>query len=310
MKKAIITGANGFVGSNLVEELLKRGYVVYAVIRSQKSDTGRIPKNENVHLVYCDLKGINSLPDLLGDENIDCFFHLAWEGTSGAERGDYGLQLNNVKYSCDAAKAAKKLKCSKFIFAGSIMEYEAMQYLAQSDARPGRGYFYSISKLAADYMSKVEAVNSGIEYINCLVSNIYGAGEISERFVNTTIRKMLKGESLRFSSGEQSYDFIYVTDAVKALAVIAEKGKANSEYYIGSNKIRKLKEYIILMRDIIAPEATLHLGAFDYNGPFLDYSNIDVDKLYRELNFELEVPFETGIKLTRDWIGKNDGMEV
>ena len=310
MKKAVITGANGFVGSSLVEALLNRDYVVYAIVRNQKSDIGRIPRNGNVRLVYCNLREMNSLPDLLNDENIDYFFHLAWEGTSGAERGDYGLQLNNVKYSCDAVKVAKKLKCSKFIFAGSIMEYEAMQYLSQNDAKPGRGYFYSISKLTADYMSKVEAANSGIEYINCLVSNIYGAGEISERFVNATIRKMLKGESLLFSSGEQSYDFIYVTDAVKAMVAIAEKGKANSEYYIGSNKIRKLKEYIVLMRDIIAPGATLHLGAFDYNGPFLDYNKIDVDKLYKELNFELEVPFETGIKLTRDWIGKNDGMDV
>ena len=230
MKKAVITGANGFVGSNLVKELLKRSYVVYAIIRNQKSDTGRIPRNENVHLIYCDLKEISSLPDLLCDENIDYFFHLAWEGTSGSERGNYGLQLNNVKYSCDAVAAAKKLKCSKFIFAGSIMEYEAMQYLAQSDAKPGRGYFYSISKLTADYMSKVEAANSGLGYVNCLVSNIYGAGEVSERFINTTIRKMLRGESLLFSSGEQSYDFIYVTDAVKAMAVIAEKGKVNAEY--------------------------------------------------------------------------------
>ena len=64
------------------------------------------------------------------------------------------------------------------------------------------------------------------------------------------------------------------------------------------------------MRDIIAPDAMLQLGALEYSGPFLDYSRIDVDRLYRELNFELEVPFETGIRLTKDWMGKNDGIKM
>jgi nucleoside-diphosphate-sugar epimerase len=305
MKKAVVTGANGFVGSNLVEGLLQKGYIVYAVVRSSKSNISRIPINQNVHLIFCELKEISTLPGKLQHQKIDFFFHLAWEGSSGKERADYILQLNNIKCACDAVKAAAELQCEKFIFAGSIMQYEAKQYLSERNALPGRGYFYSVSKLAADYMAKIEAINNKVGYVNCLISNIYGIGEVTERFINVTIRKMLMGESLLFSKGEQDYDFIYISDAINAMILVAEKGEINSEYYIGNNQIYQLKRYIILMRDIVAPTAKLQLGAIQYNGPFLDYSAVNIDRLHRELNFKPEITFERGIKLTRDWIEKN-----
>lgn len=304
MKSVVVTGANGFVGSSLVKELIKNGYYVYAVVRYGKNNLDRISKSGRICFVQCELKNIASLTDKIKDEELEYFFHLAWEGTSGQDRGDYKLQLQNVKYTCDAVRTAKELKCRRFLFAGSIMEYEAKQYLGQNNARPGRGYIYSVAKLTADYMAKTEAYNCGLEYINCLISNIYGVGERSGRFINTTIRRMINQEELLFTSGEQTYDFIYISDAVRAMILTAEQGQNSQEYYIGSRSQRKLKEYIVCMRDLVAPDAMLQLGAIPYEGPFLDYREIDIEKLYKQLGFQMEYSFEEGIRLTKDWMEK------
>lgn len=80
MKKAVVTGANGFVGSNLIKELLNHGYMVYAVVRSRDSNMGRIPKSGKIQTIFCDLKDIGSLPGLLHGEKAGLFFTLGGKG--------------------------------------------------------------------------------------------------------------------------------------------------------------------------------------------------------------------------------------
>ena len=82
VKTAVVTGANGFVGSGLVEELLRLGYRVYAVVRDKQSDLSRIPQDENVRILFCTLSEMSTLPEMLKDQTADLFFHFAWEGVS------------------------------------------------------------------------------------------------------------------------------------------------------------------------------------------------------------------------------------
>lgn len=307
VKTAVVTGANGFVGCGLVEELLRLGYRVYAVVRDKQSDLSRIPQDENVRILFCALSKMSTLPEILKDHTADLFFHFAWEGVSGIQRGNYELQLENVEATCEAVRAAAALKCKRFIFAGSIMEYEATQYLPQSGVQPGLGYIYSTAKLAADFMAKTLAVHGNIEYINCLISNIYGAGERSERFIFTTIKKMLCHQKLQFSSGEQYYDFIYISDAVKAIALAGLQGKSNTEYYIGNERRHKLKEFIFLMKETIDPAAQLCMGEIPYKESFMDQCGIDFGRLQREFGFKQEVSFTQGLLRTKEWIMNLEG---
>ena len=87
MKKAIVTGANGFIGSWLRKELLKNNVEVIAVVRNEQSNTETIP--ENVKIVYSELDTIYDLVNKVFDRDIDVFYHLAWAGTGGKARDDY-----------------------------------------------------------------------------------------------------------------------------------------------------------------------------------------------------------------------------
>lgn len=302
MKKAIVTGAGGFVGSRLVKELTDNDVFVYAVVRQETSLPELLTTNNLVRIVYCDMSELEILPDLIKDDDIDLFYHLAWKGTSGKARGDYNLQIDNIKYSCNAVVSAHKINCKKFVYAGSIMEYESMSFVPQDGSSPGMGFIYSIAKQTAHHMTKTLAASFKIDFVSALISNIYGPGEESERFINTVINKFLKNEKMSFTSAEQLYDFIYITDAVYALYLIGPHGKNLTSYYIGNSEPRPLIEFIRRVYDSIKPDFNLVFGDLPSNGASLSYDEFDTSKLLVEFGFNPKTSFEVGVMETAEWI--------
>lgn len=298
--RIVVTGATGFVGKWLVRELLDQGDEVTVIVRNRK----RVLKEwqGRVHVVEAELW---ELPKL-GQKDIpwdgaDVFFHFAWAGTAGMERADTILQLQNAEATCEAVRLAKRLGCRCFVNAGSIMEYEAIQYISSDGSRPGMGNIYSIAKMTADFMAKTVATKEGMAYINVVISNIYGAGEKSARFLNTTLRKMLYNESIELTHGCQLYDFIYVTDAVKQIVLAGKEGETNSVYYIGNSMQRPLKEFVVEMKHVLQSDSELLFGKVPFTGAMLEYIEFDTSKL-EKMGFVSAVTFAEGIKLTRDWI--------
>ena len=306
MKKAIVTGATGFLGSWLVKELISHDIQTIAVIRSDESDVSILQNEDKIRVVICPFAEYHKLPILILDRDIDVFFHLAWAGTSAMHRSDIKLQLNNLQAACNAVKAASEIGCSKFVNAGSIMEYEAMQYIPEDTIESGLNNIYSIAKSSAYFMAKSLAVSLNLPYINAVISNIYGAGEKSARFINSTLRKFIKHEKTLFTHGNQMYDFLYVTDAVRAFYLIGEKGKPYTNYYIGNSKPYPLRQFVIMMKDIVDKNIIVTFGEIPIQGASLTYQEFDSTKLEMELGFKAYVTFEEGIKKTVQWIRKNE----
>ncbi len=300
MKKILITGASGFVGRALCENLVSKGIAVIAVVRKE-SNIDDIVKLPNLSVVYTDLTEYLNLPNIISDRDIEVFYHFAWQGTSGTLRGDYNVQLQNVKSTCDAVEACNEMGIRRFVFASSIMEYEINQLMG-TEEQPGINTLYSSAKLSADYMARAVAGKYGIEYIRGVISNIYGPGELSARLINTSLRKLLKGEHCSFSLGEQLYDFIYVDDAAEAFAKLGEKGHKNKTYYIGSQEPRKLKYFLLEMKDQVDPEIQIGLGEIPFSGQSLSYKEFDLKAVEQDTGFLPQVPFAEGIRKTIAWI--------
>ncbi|MBZ9686400.1 NAD(P)-dependent oxidoreductase [Clostridium estertheticum] len=306
MKKAIVTGASGFVGGWLVKELVSRGVKVIAVVRSEESNMTVLRQYDNVSIVVCPIEKITTLPLLILDDDIDVFYHFAWAGTSGVDRADIKLQLSNVKATCDAVKVASEIGCIKFVNAGSIMEYEAVQYIPADGTEPVLSNIYSTAKQTADFMAKTLAVSLKLSYVNAIISNIFGTGEKSERFINTAIRNFLNKGKTTFTHGEQLYDFIYASDAARAFYLVGQSGKSYTSYYIGNPKPYPLKDFITRMKNIVDENIELNFGEIPYQGALLKYTEFDTTKLHNEFGFETEVTFEQGIEKTVQWIQNNN----
>ncbi len=301
MKKVIVTGATGFIGSALTNFLANKGIKVFAIVRNEHSNIDRINKNDNIKIINCDLSEIERLEELIPDRDIDVFYHFAWEGVSDTNRNSYHSQLNNIEYTCECVELCNKLNCRKFVFASSLWEYECL--VTMSGEEPVKlSSLYSSAKIAANFMGRTLCNNYDISYTACMITNIYGAGEISQRLINSTIRKLLNKDETQFTSSTQTYDFIYIDDAVKAISNIGLKGKNNKSYYIGSLNPRPLKEYLKVIKNCINKDIELGIGKIPQNGVHLDYSMFDIYALKNDTGFEPEITFEEGINKTIEWI--------
>lgn len=299
MKSVIVTGANGFIGKNLIKALQEREYKIVAL--DTQFDNAMV-ESENITCIQVTGKSWEDLQKHIPRQEYACLFHLAWAGTSGPARANYALQLNNVKLACDYIGLCKMVGCNRIIYASSINEMETYEYLQSDDIEPTGGYIYGAGKLAAHLMGETVAKLKGIEFIPVIITNIYGAGEKSERMIYTSVRKLIHKEHCSFTSGEQIYDFIYITDAINAIVAVAEKGKPFNRYYIGSGEPKPLKEFLLEMRDVVAPAVEIGLGDIPFKGADISYDQFDLKKVERDTGYRNQISFADGIAMTADYI--------
>lgn len=299
MKKAVITGANGFVGSALTNELIKCGIEVIALDMEGHCDN--LPNSELVTFYPFSLDGVEDIRSELVKENADIFFHFAWAGSAGAARADVSLQLNNAQWTIDCLRLAKDIGCQRFVNAGSIMELETYKAVFKAGNKPGLGYIYGSGKLVAHAMCKSVAADIGIDLIWAMITNAYGVGEKSPRMVNTTIQKCIRGEEPQFTAGTQNYDFVYIDDVARAFRLIGENGKPFCEYLIGSCNAKPLKEFLLEMKEAIAPELNFIFGDIPFTGVDLPLVDFDCSKTEKDTGFRAEISFAEGCRRTRDW---------
>lgn len=300
MENVIITGADGFVGSYTVNYFLEQGCRVLALDMGEKPN--RLGEHPRLTYAQCDISDAAALEAAAQSGNYDTFIHFAWAGSAGPARVDYNLQMKNALTTVECLKTAKKLGCKRFVCAGSIMEKEVEAAVHDQGSRPGMGYIYGMGKHIAHCLCKSVAADIGIELVWPMITNAYGAGELSPRFVNTTIRKIIQGEPLQFTSGTQSYDFVYVTDVARAFYLIAKNGKPFCEYMIGSSTARPLKEFIIEMVRSLAPDRQPIFGDIPFTGTNMPLSTFDCTDTERDCGFRAEVSFAEGTRMTMDWL--------
>lgn len=291
--KIIVTGATGFVGTSLVACLEKNGHQVMAIVRDENKSKTLFPSGVVVRKIVMEDYG-TYVPQ---NELYDVFIHLAWDGTSGKSRADYCKQIKNVQYSCDALGLAHRFGCKRFVYARSIMEYDAESLLYSNEGvNPPKTYIYSAAKLSAGLMTKALADEYDMEYCSFIISNIYGPGERSERFINTMVRRLMANERIELTHGRQKYDFIYIDDAVYAMMLVALRGKNQCSYYIGNEKIDILRSYVEKMKMVIKSTSELEYGKIPLIMKTLDYSEFDTCRMKKEFGWEPQIDFETGIQ--------------
>ncbi len=301
MNNVIITGGSGFVGSNTVRCFLEHGCGVLSISRTEK-----LPfENKNMTHLQFDVFESEGLIKKIPYGVYDTFIHFAWVGSAGPARFDYNLQMKNALMTVECMKTAKELGCSRFVCAGSIMEYEVEAVVHAQESRPGMGYIYGMGKHIAHSMCKSVAADIGIDLVWPMITNAYGAGERSPRFINTTLRKIINGEPLQFTAATQNYDFVYVTDVAKAFYLIAKNGKPFCEYMIGSGNARPLKEFILEIQRSLAPDTVPVFGNVPFTGTNMPLETFSIADTMRDTGFQPEISFLEGTRKTLEWLKEN-----
>ena len=185
---------------------------------------------------------------------------------------------------------------------GSQAEYGRVEgdLSAATPAFPENGY--GIAKLCAGQMSRIECEKLGIRHVWTRILSVYGPCDSDKTMVTTTIRKLFAGEKPALTAGEQQWDYLYSADAARAMIAIGEKGHNGKVYCIGGGKAHPLKEYIMEIRDQIAPDAELGFGEIPYGAKQVMYLCADISELTQDTGFQPQTDFKSGIAETIQWM--------
>ena len=292
MKKIVITGATGMIGSSLAKCALDQNMEVLCIVRKDSSRLGNLPKSERLKVIFSGQEDYAHL-DIL--ESYDVFYHLAWDKTFGASRDDTDTQTANIRYTLDAVRLAKRLGCKKFIGAGSQAEYGLVSEPLKSEMRVNPESGYGVAKYTAGKLSRLLCSQLDMQFNWVRILSTYGPADSAHTLIMYTIHELLSGRSPEFTKCEQIWDYLYCDDAARAFLAVGEKGIDGKTYPLGSGNGRKLSEYLEIIRDIIAPDIPLQFGKKDYYPHQPMYLCADISDLTNDTGWKPEISFEEGI---------------
>ena len=294
MKRAVLSGATGTIGTALIAELIKNEIEVLVLCHEGSRRNHVIPDHSLVRRKYLSLDEFAKAENDTG-ETWDVFYHLAWEGTNGPGRNDMYMQNRNVKHALDAVNLAKRFGCGTFIGVGSQAEYGRVEGVLTPDTpvHPDNGY--GIGKLTAGLMTRELARQNGMRHIWVRVVSIYGPNDGPQTMVMSMIAKLKAGETPALTKGEQMWDYLYSGDAARAFYLLGEKGADGKTYVLGSGNARPLKEYMEIIRDAVKPEAELGFGMIPYADRQVMHLCADISELEMDTGWKPETEFSEGL---------------
>lgn len=303
MKKIVITGATGFIGSHLCYKFLEMGYEVIGIGRKENDRITKINNKNFTFMTFSDLN-LNKL------KKADIFYHIAWNmslaNTKDNEKA-LELELSNLKMTCETIDFAIKANVKKIVFCGSIAQNKCYYEEENSNVVTNiNGGLYGIFKHTASDICRKLAYDAKIQYNHALLTHTYGPTDL--KTICFFIKTIARNEDLNLIQENDLVDWNYIDDTVNGLIAIGEKGHNMKTYYVGHRKINTFGENIKNIKSILHSTSKLNFGTFQETKG-IDYSHIDLDALYNDTGFECKCDFKESIEKTVDWLKKEGHLD-
>ncbi len=318
MKKIVVTGGLGFIGSNLIELLLKKNFYVINIDKGTYSsnlyNTKDFIKSKKYKYIKLDISNKKILKIFTNYKPLG-IFNLAAETHVDRSIDNPGnfIQSNivGVYNLLECFKNFSKKNKSKLIHIstdevyGDVLKGRSDEKYPYQPSSP-----YAASKAASDHLvsSYIRTYNLPAIITNC--SNNYGPKQHPEKLIPKLIYNIINNKPLPiYGKGTNSREWIYVKDHCEALIKIFKKGKIGEFYNIGSNKnlnnLQVSNELLQVSKKIIKLGKNVKiLFIKDRPGHDLRYA-LNSDKIKKTLGWFPKTNFKDGIKLTFDWYYKN-----
>ena len=292
MKRLLISGGTGTIGSSLVRIASEKGLFVTVLVRKGSPRIDNILKADNVEIIECNL---DDYKNLSLDKEYDSFIHLAWDKTFGASRDNTDIQMLNIQYTLDAVRLASRCGCKKFIGLGSQAEYGVSEKTLSVDSLVNPESGYGIAKFAAGKMSELLCKQLGLQFNWIRVLSVYGPNDAEFTLISYVINSLKSGVSPELTKCEQIWDYIYSDDASEAILSIEENGVDGRYYPLGCGEGRPLRDYIEDIKDVIGADVPLLFGAKDYYPHQPMYLVSDNECLFQDTGWKPKYSFREGI---------------
>jgi UDP-N-acetylglucosamine 4-epimerase len=320
MKKILVTGGAGFIGSNLCEELLKLGYDVVCLDNFSTGHRKNIEPflvNQKFKLIEGDIRNINDCK--LAVEGVDSVLHEAALGSVPRSIND-PITTNDVNVGgfLNMLVAARDAGVKRFIYAASSSTYGDSTVMPKVEDVIGKPLSpYAISKYVNELYADVFSKTYGMECIGLRYFNVFGRRQDPNgayaAVIPLFVKKLMAHEPIIINGdGEFSRDFTYIDNVIEMnlLALETTNSEAlNSVYNTAYGErntlnqlVKYLKEFLIIFDTEISTSEIIH-------GPNrvgdIPHSLASIDKAKRLLGYNPKYSLQTGLKEAVKWYWEN-----
>ena len=320
-KKIVVTGGLGFIGSNLIELLLKKNFYVINIDKVTYSsnfyNTKEFNQNKNYKFIKCDINN-KKIKNIFFEYKPSCIFNLAAEThvdrsidnpshfINSNINGVYNI-LECFKKYYEKYKKTKLIHISTDEVYGDVLKGRSDENCSYKPSSP-----YAASKAASDHLVYSYFRTYGLPTIITNCSNNYGPKQHPEKLIPKLIYNILNNKPLPiYGNGLNSREWIYVEDHCEALLEVYKNGKIGEFYNIGSNKnmnnIQISKALLKVTKLLIAMDSNTKIKFVkDRPGHDLRYA-LNSKKIKKNLKWKPKTNFVDGIKKTFEWYLNNKG---
>ena len=292
MKKVLLTGATGFIGSQVTKELLKRGYEVHALVYPTLA-----PKQENFIQHEINLLDVQAVERFMSENDFENLIHLAWYVGPKCHVSD--LNMDWVIATLNLLKSFKENGGKTFLGAGTCSEYEYKYgYLLEDETPTDPKTLYGNGKNAVFNIAKVFCKQNNISFKWPRIFNLYGPNENPQRLMPSVINSCLKGEDVRVSDCLKFQDYLHVEDTARGIVDVFEsnlEGAVN----ICSGQPVQLRTIVNKIAELTDFKGKILWGAIP--AAFGDDVVVGNNAKLKSIGWTPKYSLEEGLKMTIEW---------
>jgi dTDP-glucose 4,6-dehydratase len=310
MKRLLVTGGAGFIGSEFVRQGIMRGYNVAVIDKiSYAGDLERLKDiKDDVAFYKVDITSRESVENVFAREKPDTVAHWAAESHVDRSIEDASPFLDtNIKGTQILLDVSRHFEVKRFVNISTDEVYGDLKKDGQFDETTplNPSSPYSVSKASADMIGRAYLRTYGLPVITVRPSNNYGPWQYPEKLIPVVILKALNNDIIPvYGKGENVREWLYVSDCADAVFEILEKGKAGEIYNVGSGEEKRNIDVVkTILRILGKPEGLIEFVK-DRLGHDFRYS-LNSDKISRHLGWKAKTSFSEGIEKAVKWYVDN-----
>ena len=311
MKNAfLVTGATGFIGANLVRELVKLGQHTSIIVRDKKLNWRLYDIANKIDIYECNIQD-EKLHQIVKKITPDYIFHLARYGNLPQEDDINKMIDVNLKGTINLIDAVKGNPFKLFINAGSGDEYGVKETAMRETDLLEPVNNNGVVKSATTLYCQKEAIRNALPIINLRLFTPYGYFEGENRLIPAVILSVLEEHPIKVSNSAYVRDFIFIEDVVDAyLHAVKMRHTYGEVYNIGSGKQHSVGEIVQMIQKITRSKSNVQWGAVARQARYIEPSRweADISKTKRVLKWESKNTIEVGLTKTIEWFEKNKNL--
>lgn len=256
----LVTGAAGFVGSQVVRRLLASNVEVAALVRPGSDRTRLEGLDQNVQLLESDLSETDALARLLARCRLDRCIHAAWYAEPGKYL-DSPQNLDSLRSSLVLVEGLAKAGCEHVVGLGTCFEYE-MQSTPLTEDSPTRPFtLYAAAKHAFHLVAEQRAAQLAMGLAWARLFYLYGPYEDPRRLVPAAIKALSTGQEFKTTSGEQVRDYLHIEDVASALVALSAHA-ATGAFNVCSGEPVTIARLMQTLGELLGRPELIRPGAF------------------------------------------------